>query len=230
MEVIGELRLEMKALMENQLKEYEILRNRFINTETELKELRKEMKVLQGKVDKVQILEAKVDSIVRNDEKLVSNMIRVSPTTDKNEEAYLQKGTPQSFAAAANRNQNRVLKNKFPTKQASVATKPSDKSTSVISSIVKEIPEPKQVRNNSEQITETEDIESQKEGNWIIVNKKKKSRYPNTEASIKRHRTAGKKYIILKKLGHAASIAYGIENEQQALHKIQQQENVSIEP
>ncbi|CAG4934699.1 unnamed protein product [Parnassius apollo] len=181
MEVIGELRLEMKALMENQLKEYEILRNRFINTETELKELRKEMKVLQEKVDKVQILEAKVDSIVRNDEKLVSNMIRVSPTTDKNEEAYLQKGTPQSFAAAANRNQNRVLKNKFPTKQASVATKPSDKSTSVISSIVKEIPEPKQVRNNSEQITETEDIESQKEGNWIIVNKKKKSRYPNTE-------------------------------------------------
>ncbi|CAG4939455.1 unnamed protein product [Parnassius apollo] len=183
MEVIGELRLEMKALMENQLKEYEILRNRFINTETELKELRKEMKVLQEKVDKVQILEAKVDSIVRNDEKLVSNMIRVSPTTDKNEEAYLQKGTPQSFAAAANRNQNRVLKNKFPTKQASVATKPSDKSTSVISSIVKEIPEPKQVRNNSEQITETEDIESQKEGNWIIVNKKKKSRYPNTENS-----------------------------------------------
>ncbi|CAG5023718.1 unnamed protein product [Parnassius apollo] len=91
MEAIGELRLEMKALMENQLKEYEILRNRFINTETELKELRKEMKVLQEKVDKVQILEAKVDSIVRNDEKLVSNMIRVSPTTDKNEEAYLQK-------------------------------------------------------------------------------------------------------------------------------------------
>lgn len=39
------------------------------------------------------------------------------------------------------------------------------------------------------------------------------------------------KNILYKtNLGRVASIAYGIENEQQALHKIQQQENVSIEP
>lgn len=47
MEAIRELRLEMKAHMDNQIKEYEILRYRFINTNTELKEFRKEMKVLQ---------------------------------------------------------------------------------------------------------------------------------------------------------------------------------------
>lgn len=181
MEAIRELRLEMKVLMDNQIKEYEILRYRFINTETELKELRKEMKVLQEKVDKVQILEAKVDNIVRKDGKLESNTVGVSPKIDKNEKAYLQKETIQSFAAVANQNQNRVVINKFPTKQVSVASKPSNKPTTEKSTTVKEIPEPKQGRNNSEQIIENEDIEPQKEGNWTTVNRKKKSRYPNTE-------------------------------------------------
>ncbi|CAH2109000.1 unnamed protein product [Euphydryas editha] len=139
------------------------------------------MKVLQEKVDKVQILKAKVENIVQKGENLESNSVRVCPTVDKIEEAYLQKEPIQSFAAVANQKQNRVVRNKLPRKQASVVTKPSDKSTSEKITIVKEIPEPKQGRNNSGQIAVTEDIEPQKEGNWTTVNKKKKGRYPNTE-------------------------------------------------
>lgn len=174
MREIQEFRCEMKLQMEEQIKEYSLLKHRFINTETELQHLRETMKVVQEKVSTVDELEAKIKLLEEKNEQLQVSLSNKQPTKVRSEEKIIEENreTRQvSFAKVVKQNEKEVTQKQqiYPLGKGvdSVATKPT---------IIKD--------NNKigiQLIKTTEKNDNQeKEELWTIVQQKKK-RYPSSQ-------------------------------------------------
>ncbi|CAG4959405.1 unnamed protein product [Parnassius apollo] len=128
-EEIREFRMEMISRLDDQMKEYKRLEKRFINTETELRELKNIMKVVQQKANKVDELEERIKVLTEINERLETTLT-VKNTTKE----ILQTNVEQlvSFANITKQNKNKVVKNNGH-KEGVVAKSPSHCNNSTVS-------------------------------------------------------------------------------------------------
>ncbi|CAB3259771.1 unnamed protein product [Arctia plantaginis] len=123
-EEIREFRMEMKNKLEDQIKEYKLLKNRFTKSETELEELKKQVKVLQEKTAIISVLETKIEILIHKNELLEASVNRKRPLIN-NIETNVQKEPTLSFAKVVQNNKQKQVVSEITTMEC-MATKPSD--------------------------------------------------------------------------------------------------------
>lgn len=166
---IREFRWEVKYHLEEQRKEYVLLQNRFINTETELKELKQILGVVQQKANKVEMLEERIKTLMERNESLEASLKKSKARVPNQTEQGSKSLTP-SFAKAVKDKQKQVVENNVPTKEF-VATKPAKV-------VLNEHIVDSERRSGNVFVVEKE--EPEKEGNWTTVTRKK-TRHSNSE-------------------------------------------------
>ncbi|CAG4984932.1 unnamed protein product [Parnassius apollo] len=142
----------MNFKIDEQIREYNLLKDRFVDTETELRKLRDTLKVVQKKASKVDELEAQIKTLEQENEQLKNCLNKNQPTKERNE-------TPVN---KANNKDKRVV--------VCVAMKPTCNIETAAESFDKE----QLSTDNTENKMET----SKKKGSWITVQKKK---YPERQ-------------------------------------------------
>ncbi|KAH9642685.1 hypothetical protein HF086_011042 [Spodoptera exigua] len=175
-EVLHEFRLEMKSRLDNQIKEYGMLKKRFVATETELREVRSLMQVLIEKANKVDELEARIEVLKQKNEQLESSLVLKNPTQGKKDQT---EGSKVSFVNAVKQNLKTVVTNKVARKEC-VATKPTELQIQSTTSHENNL-------NINHINTDVEEKETE-EGKWITINRRR-NRYPNSE--VKRGGSTG---------------------------------------
>lgn len=157
-----EFRWEVKSQLEQQRKEYDLLQNRFITTETELKELKQILEVVRQKASKVDTLETRIKTLIERNENLEASLKRSQARVANQKEQDPKPSTP-SFANVVKEKQV-VVKN-VPVQEC-VATKTAKP---VLDS-----------ERTSRNVAVIEKEELEKEGHWTTV-ARKKNRYSNSE-------------------------------------------------
>lgn len=168
---LREFRGEVKFYLEEQRKEYILMRNRFVNTETELKEVKEMLGVVQQKANKVDILEARIKTLMDRNETLEDSLKKSQAKVSSNIEQSSSMLTP-SFASIVIDKHKRVVGNNGPAKEF-VATK-----TAKVVSKEKQMPVVNNDKSGNVLIEKKEDLG--KEVNWTTV-ARKKSRHSNSE-------------------------------------------------
>ncbi|CAG4932102.1 unnamed protein product [Parnassius apollo] len=113
-EEIREFRMEMISRLDDQMKKCKRLEKRFIKTETELRELKNIMNVVQQKANKVDELEERIKVLTEINERLETTL-----TVKNTAKEILQTNVEQlvSFANITKQNKNTVVKNNGPNKE-----------------------------------------------------------------------------------------------------------------
>lgn len=198
LEELRDFRMEMKTRLDEQTREYTLLKNRFASIETELRELKNILKVVQEKADRVDILEKKIEMLKDQKEKWDPNTNATIIPNQSSAPLLTSENHASSYARITRLNQNKpvVVKDN----QQSVATKLSvegDKlNMKIVNSSILPITSTQQINNLEVQ---------KKEEMWTTVNKRK--RYPNSQVkkgestnSIVIQGTERKKYLHVWRL------------------------------
>lgn len=165
LEELREFRWEVKSRFEEQSKEYESLLDKFIKTESELREMKQSMEVVLEKVNKVDKLESLLKSVLERNEFLENAMQtqKKKKETRTSEAKVGQSKEPavQLFVDAVKKNQTKVVGS-----QKCEATKPA--ATRIINE-----------EKDSKVIIEEKTITGREE-EWTVV-KSKRNRYLTQE-------------------------------------------------
>ncbi|CAG5036506.1 unnamed protein product [Parnassius apollo] len=162
-----------------QIREYNLLKDRFVDTEIELRKLRDTLKVVQKKASKVDELEAQIKTLEQKNEQLKNCLNKNQPTKERNGTVKEIRKETLSFAKVLTQNEKQVLSKNQPVNKdnnkdkrvvASVAMKPTCDIETAAESFDKE----QLSTDNTENKMET----SKKKGSWITVQKKK---YPERQ-------------------------------------------------
>lgn len=170
---LREFRLEIKTRLDEQTKEFILLKNKLVNTETELRDLKSILKVVQEKANKVDILETRIKVLLEKNGQLETsltarNITEKSETKERSER-------PLSFANIVKESQPEVVGNFVPVKEC-VATK----SANIVTTGKKQETNRERSLNRPINVIEKENEDPVKEEKWTLVNRKK-NRYPNSE-------------------------------------------------
>lgn len=171
---LREFRFEMKLRMEEQVKEYALLKNMFIKTETELLNLREIMTVVQKKASKLDDLEAQIKLLEQKNKQLQDSLSKEQLTKERREIIKERRDQVASFANVVKINEKKVSEqNNLLVKNVnSEATKPP---IAIDTQVVKD--------NNDNGLQSSRTSESdnnQEKEEWRIVQKRKK-KYPNSQ-------------------------------------------------
>lgn len=153
LEELREFRREIESRFDNQKNYYALLEKRFCETVTELRELKKSLRVFEKKADEVEILRAQNAELIKRNAQLEASS-KMPPEPPR-----------ASFASVASIN--------IPIREAKkkdAATKQAGVPQVILDSL--EV-------NENESSTEF-NIEKEKEHNWTVV-KKKQRKFPNSE-------------------------------------------------
>ncbi|KAJ8722551.1 hypothetical protein PYW07_003731 [Mythimna separata] len=168
---LREFRLEVKTRLDEQMKESILLRNQLVNTETELKYVKSILKVVQEKANKVDILETRINELLRKNEQLQS-MVTNTNKKEKSETDRKHNTPVMSFAKVVTQNQTEVIRS-LPAKEC-VAMKSADIAMS------RETPKTGNVSFEESVYIKQKERNSGTEEKWTVVNRKK-NKYPNSE-------------------------------------------------
>lgn len=195
LEELREFRLEMKARLDEQAREYTLLKNRFNKTETQLQELRKIMTVVQEKANKADILETKIIDLTKKNEQMEQMLSSKTKIPEIIEPIQHKVHQPiVSFAQVVSQNQAK-----------SVATK----RTNLLANEEK-VPN---INNNKKSNSEytAENNKNTEGGDWTVINRKK-SRYSKSEVKkggrtnlVEIQGTERKKYLHVWRLQRETS-------------------------
>lgn len=190
---IREFRWEVKKQLEEQRNEYILLQNRFINTETELKEVKQILKVVQEKANKVEMLETRIKVLIGENEKLEASL-KKSQVPNQVEQG--SKDLALSFSTVVKDKQvvkNNVARECVATKSAAILV--NKEQTHVIS------------EKKSKNIVSVEKEQPEKEAKWTTVTRKKNrfstsdvKKGGNTSDGIDIQGTEKKKYLHVWRL------------------------------
>lgn len=185
-EVLREFQSEIIGRLDEQIKQYTLLQERFIKTETELQNLRKIMEVVQEKANKVDMLEEKIEELLKSNELLQAAR---APPTMENPKLMDSTGvsmepksqiipSSKTFVDIINKNQKRVTGksiNIVQNKECAATKSTSSVSEDKASLSINEVSE---MSTSLELVAEEEKKSLNREENWTVVNKKK-NRYTN---------------------------------------------------
>lgn len=156
---LRQFRLEMESRMDIQKKDYASLESRFSKTETELRELKNILKVVQQKADKVDELQKQNDDFRNRNKQLEDGLTTVTPVCCT---PQVPEEPKKSFATVAAKQTTSNTKKVVATKQANSP----------------QVNVARKSRNSTSECETQNKVE--KEDNWTVV-KKKQRKYPNTE-------------------------------------------------
>ncbi|CAG5037855.1 unnamed protein product [Parnassius apollo] len=104
----------MNFKIDEQIREYNLLKDRFVDTETELRKLRDTLKVVQKKASKVDELEAQIKTLEQKNEQLKNCLNKNQPTKERNETVKEIRKETLSFAKVLTQNEKQVLSKNQP--------------------------------------------------------------------------------------------------------------------
>lgn len=173
LEELREFRLEMHNRLNEQMKEYTLLQNRFHRSETELQELRKIMEVVQEKANKVDVLESRIVFLIEKNEHLETCLKLGNNIMESKETKRTPTTPPLSFVKV-------VAKNIAPKDNAQGgATKPASMSKTSDSIELQTIIDANPL-SSLDKTSKKENQPEREEENWTTVNRKK-TRYLNSQ-------------------------------------------------
>ncbi|CAG4948624.1 unnamed protein product [Parnassius apollo] len=100
----------MNFKIDEQIREYNLLKDRFVDTETELRKLRDTLKVVQKKASKVDELEAQIKTLEQKNEQLKNCLNKNRPTKERNETVKEIRKETLSFAKVLTQNEKQYNK------------------------------------------------------------------------------------------------------------------------